>query len=268
MFNLKIVTGANAFDFSANPSQITDTIRMYDYYTFVYDVASGTETTPARLRNNTGLRIWDTAVRHRFMLEDYIDVSPSVPFVLPFTNAFLPTQLFDAIIGFGMSADATYDRYQERIFAFSNSPDNVRAPSPVIAGKVPFWCDINRSRANAATPYGLDAPYPFHFGSAISYPDSEGTLLIQIRFQQGFPAGMKLVFDWLIEYECDDGLTSNASWQGVYQYTTTGGFIFNAVVPFKVPRLTGASGWYKITVVPRENWLVSLLPHYHHGIRP
>lgn len=268
MTNLKIVTGASALNFAANPASITDTVRLYDYYTFTYEVASGTESTPALLRNNTGYRIWNTAVLGANLTDPFVDASPGSPFTLPFTNAHLPGQLFDAIIGFGVSCDADYSWYTEYVFGFSNSPDNVRASNTTLQGKRVFWCDINRSRADASTPYGLDAAYPFHFGSAISFPEVDGTYLIQLRFQEGYPAGVRMVFDWLIEYNCDDGLTSNASWSGTYVYTTTGGFIFDAVVPFKVPRLTGASGWYTITVIPREDWLVSLLPKYHHGIRP
>jgi len=268
MANLKIVTGATALNFAANPARITDTVRIYDYYTFTYDLDSGTESVNAYLLGDSGYRIWDTAVEPANITAAFIDVSAGSPFELPFTNAFLPAQLFDAVIGFGVSCDADYNWYRECVYGFSNSPDNVRAGNTTLIGKRVFWCDINRSKSDAGTPLGLDAPHPFHFGSAISYPDSEGTYLIQIRFQEGYPAGMKLVFDWLIEYHCDDGLTSDASWSGVYTYTTTGGFIFDAIVPFKVPRLAGASGWYTITVTPREDWLVSLLPHYHHGIRP
>jgi hypothetical protein len=268
MADLKIVTGASALNFSANPARITDAVRIYDYYAFAYDVASGTETTPARLTGSTGYRIWNGAVKPPNIASPFVDASAGSPFELPFTNSFLPGQLFDAVIAFGVCCDAGYEWYAEYVYGFSNSPDNVRASNTTLSGKRIFWCDINRSRANGATPYPLDAPYPYHFGSAISYPAVDGTYMIQLQFEWKYPAGIRMVFDWLIEYICDDGLTANASWSGVYTYTTTGGFIFDALVPFKVPRLTGASGWYKINVTPREDWLVSLLPHYHHGIRP
>jgi hypothetical protein len=215
---------------------------------------------------STGWRIWDLGLKPASGNQL---ITPSLPLILPFSNANLPTVAYDAIIavtidglnyvyGFSNSLDsADYDAR----FAGSSSTASTR----VLTSENLYWTNLCRLRS-ANSPSSGQSIYAYYFGGdLIQYSGSSQPNLLKLNLLN--PVTVATTFNYTMSYvrtATGGGTLAAQSGSIVVQ---PGSNYRNLNFGNCSTAQTGIpKGYYKITVTCTDPTYASVLPFYHWGI--
>jgi hypothetical protein len=205
---------------------------------------------------STGTRWYNTGVLPNGVLNGVNGQNTN----LPFSNANMPTALYDAIC----RVDVGSEKF---VYATSNSADNAVVTASNTNKEV-FWLDLQSYGVGpGAGNLGSNSSANNFMAFGTPTSDNGGNNSVSIRFLNPTPAAA--TFSWTIEqFGAGPTISSDSGTFSIAAGVTSSIFLtdnyFRTYAPFSAN--LGVLGYYRIQMVPTNPVYQSMLNYYHYGI--